>query len=275
MRDERFIYVYCIATPDAATAARDLEGIEDGLAPFTIAAAGLAAVASEVPAAGYDEAVLKERLKDIDWAGRKGLRHEAVVETSTLAGATIPLRFCTLFGSRERVIELLERHAARLRTILDDLEGKAEWGLRAYLDRARFEAALAAAAQDPAPGAGGGRAYLQAKKAALDARGRADRSLAEALAQTFAAHQEVAARAVVQPVQPVPEAGATLVLKAAFLVRMADRARLETAAAAERSRLAPLGIELRLTGPWPPYAFVPALEAAEAEDGLPAAEVRS
>jgi hypothetical protein len=257
-----YLYVYCIGGPGIAEAAAGLGGVEDGRAPFVVAAGDLVAVASEVPAEGYAEAALKERLHDLGWAAEKGLRHERVVETCTLAGPTIPLRFCTIFESSERVAALLERHAERLRAILADLAGKAEWGLRAYLDRPRFDAALEAEAREAAatPGATGGRAYLERKKAAMDARARADRALAEALAATFSAHQEAAARAAIQPVAPGTQPAGDLVLKAALLVPQSERERLERVFAAERARLEPRGIALKLSGPWPPYAFVPPLE---------------
>jgi hypothetical protein len=260
-----FLYVYCIGAPEVAGALAGLEGVEDGRPPAAIEGAGLVAVASEVPAADYREDALHERLADLVWAGERGLRHERVVETCYLAAPVVPLRFCTIFETRERVAALLARYAGRLRSILADLRGKAEWGLRGTVDRARFAASLA-----PKPAAegvaAGGRAYLEAKKAARDAQRAAADALARALDEVVETLAGAAERAVRQPVGAGLEAG-DLALRAAFLVPLAGREAFEAAVARERERRATAGIELRATGPWPPYSFVPALEPGEAEVG--------
>ncbi len=269
MSDARLVYVYCVSAPGVEAALAPLEGLEPGLAPYAIAAPpapGLVAVASDVPAAGYAEDALRARLLDLDWTGAKGVAHERVVETCFLAAPTVPFRFCTIFADRGRVEGLLARHGERLAEILRALAGKAEWGLRAYVDRARFEAhhaAERAAAARPAAagqGKGAGRAYLEAKKAKEDARRAAGDALAGALASVYAAHEAMADDAVRQPAGDAGE----LALKAAFLVPLERRAGFEAAAAAERARRAPQGIDVRVTGPWPPYAFVPRLEREEA-----------
>jgi hypothetical protein len=264
-------YVYCIGRAGAARALAGLDGIEDGAPPAAIAtdrAPGLVAVASEVPAKGYSEAALHGRLQDLGWAGEKAIRHERVVETCFLAGPVIPLRFCTIFESAARVEDLLARHAARLHEILRALEGCAEWALRAYLDRPRFEAATAAraaAAAAPAPAATRGRAYLEAKRAALLAREATAGALARALDDAHEGLARAALRGVRQAVPPVDASGDELVMKAAYLVPLAGREAFEAAAAALRDRASADGIALRLTGPWPPYSFVPPLETVEAD----------
>jgi hypothetical protein len=60
----------------------------------------------------------------------------------------------------------------------------------------------------------------------------------------------------------MPEAGARLLLDAAFLVAKGDAAAFEAALAEGAGRLAACGCAATLTGPWPPYNFV---EEAEAE----------
>jgi hypothetical protein len=257
--DTSYVYVYCVSAPEAVPALAGLDGVEPGAAPYAIESRGLVAVASDVPADRYGQEALRQRLADLAWAGARGIAHERVVETAFLAAPTVPFRFCTLFETRARVVGLIERYEARLQEILRELAGKAECGLSAYVDRARFDAWAAAEAAKAAParpGVGSGRAYLEAKKAAQDARRAAGEALSRVLSEVYAVHDAAALRAVRQPAGDQGE----LALKAAFLVPLAAREEFEAVAAAERARREPQGIRLRLTGPWPPYAFVPRLE---------------
>lgn len=267
MSDAPLVYVYCVSAPGVEAALGSLDGLEPGLAPYAIATGrtpDLVAVASDVPAAAYAEDALRARLLDLDWTGPRALAHERVVESCFLAAPTVPFRFCTIFADRGRVEDLLARHGRRLGEILGALAGKAEWGLRAYVDRARFEAQHAAGSEAAAKAGGAargaGRAYLEAKKAREDARRSVSEALAGALADVLATHRASAVGAVRQPAD---EAG-DLALKAAFLVPLDRRAEFEATAAAERARRAPHGIDVRVTGPWPPYAFVPRLEREDA-----------
>jgi hypothetical protein len=263
-----FLYVYCIGRPAIAGALAGLGGIEDSGPPLAIAARGLVAVASEVPAAAYGTEPLHERLTDLAWASEKAWRHERVVETCFLAGPIVPLRFCTIFEARERVEALLEGHAPRLEGILDALKGRAEWGLRGYLDAK--PAGSRPGTQELGGSQAGGRAYLEAKKATRDAKKTAALALERALEDTVAALGRAAERAERQPVPPLDAAGDRLALKAAFLVPLDARAAFEATAATETARLAPQGVALQVTGPWPPYSFVPPLEAGrEVAEGAP------
>ncbi len=258
-----FVYVYAITSPRTASSLAGLAGLEPDAPPRLIAHGGLAAVASDVPGDVYSEEALRERLVDLAWVGEKGIAHERVVETCFLAGPTLPLRFGTIFRDDASVAELLERSAERLERILADLTGKVEFGLRVHVDRPRFEAAVAAdvaaRAAPGAEGAGAGRKYLERKKAAATARRSSSEALAEALAEIYAAHAGAALAAVRQPV-----AGeGSLLLKAAFLVPASERQAFEAASRHTAEARRPQGIDVVLTGAWPPYAFVPPLEPRE------------
>src|SRR5689334_25441869 len=96
----------------------------------------LAAVACAVPLADYGEDALESKLADATWTATRALRHERAVEHFARRGAVVPLRFGTIYLRREGVARMLEENGGRLRAVLSRLEGREEWGLNIYVERA-------------------------------------------------------------------------------------------------------------------------------------------
>ncbi|HLM57997.1 MAG TPA: GvpL/GvpF family gas vesicle protein, partial [Pyrinomonadaceae bacterium] len=141
MKGERgeAIYVYCVGASRALAPHAD-EGvpgaIEEGTPVSLVGSGALAAAVSPVPLADYGEGALESRLADATWTAVRALRHERVVEHFARRAAVVPLRFGTIYLRRESVAEMLERDAARLLSVLGRLEGREEWGVNVYVDRA-------------------------------------------------------------------------------------------------------------------------------------------
>lgn len=71
--------------------------------------------------------------------------------------------------------------------------------------------------------------------------------------------EEIAVEAVLSPPQRPEASGHPLpmILNGSYLVADAEQAGFEEAVTGPARELPPSGIELRMTGPWPPYSFVP------------------
>ena len=259
-------YVYCVgAREDLAPL---VEGptpapIEDGARIELVEGGGLAAVVCEVPLADYGEEALRGRLQDPAWMATRALRHEAAVEHFARRAAVVPLRFGTIYLSREAVGTMLGARGAGLRSILARVEGREEWGVNVYADRAKTREAVARVSQrlvemdEQAARAAPGQAYLLRKKIdalrADEARAETRRAAAEIEDALSAASDGTARLRVLK--DEASEHG-DLAAKLAFLVRR--EAFTEFRAEAERlaQKFAPLGLQLELTGPWPAYNFV-------------------
>lgn len=267
---EGALYVYCVGArdelarlfggglPDAMEGGRDIElvGRED-----------LAAVACGVPLADYGEGALESRLADATWTATRALRHERAVEHFARRATVVPLRFGTIYLSRENVARMLEERAGQLRAALARLAGREEWGLNVYAERATLReqvASLSERLREMEAGAASsppGRAYLLRKKidALRDEEARSEtRRAAAAVESELSEACDGAARLRVLK----DEAGehGELAARLAFLVRREGFEEFRAAAERLAERYAPLGFRFELTGPWPAYNFAAANE---------------
>ena len=271
--EARALYVYCVGARDAL--ARVFEGelpaaIETSERLELIAAGELAAVASAVPLSDYGEEALGSRLEDAAWTAVRALRHEGVVEHFARGASVAPLRFGTIYLRRESVAGMLEERGAELRRVVARLEGREEWGVNVYAERAQMKAEVARLSprlremSERADAATPGQAYLLRRKieALRDEETRAEtkRAVREMEAALAAASAGAARLRLLK--DEANERG-QLAAKFAFLV---PRERFgEFRAAAERlaEQYAPLGFRIELTGPWPPYNFASDGESTE------------
>ena len=207
----------------------------------------MAGVASRVSMVEFDEAALPERLADAEWLERKIRAHEQVLEAALGNGAVVPCRFCTVYRDEADLRRFLSERGQGLVEALARVEGRVELGVKAF--------AAAGHGGNEADRAESGRAYLEARRREKQVREELGRARAELAAEL---HQRLLAGAedgVVLDLQSRDVSGRVdeMAFNGAYLV--ADRARFEEAlAAAVRDHA---DVELELTGPWPPYNFVP------------------
>ncbi|MDX6726744.1 MAG: hypothetical protein QOK49_1549 [Baekduia sp.] len=215
--------------------------------------AELAAVASPVSLEQFGELGLQESLEDLDRLETLARAHERVLDEALRMGAVVPFRICTVYEGVERVHEMLERERRPLAVALRRLCGMAEWGVKAY--RVGPDDGTSATTSAPAPS---GTDYLARKRSARDAAETARRAVDAAAEDVHARLRERAAGAVLSPPQDRRLSGRDdeMVLNAAYLVADDDAPEFSSLFADLSQRLrAREGLELTLTGPWPPYHF--------------------
>jgi gas vesicle protein GvpL/GvpF len=238
--------VYGVAKDEPALA--QLEGVE------LIRRGPLAAVAREVPLDEYGEEVLPGRLNDREWLERNALAHEDVLQAATSVTTVVPLRFGTIYRSREHVEEMLEERGDELSTTLERVRGHVELGVKAWVDRAALERTLGPE-EEPAAG-GPGAAYLRQRRLEEE---RSRELTARCIELAEEAHGRLAlvsAAAVSNRPQSRALSGRSeaMVLNGAYLVRDGDE-RLRSEVERLAGEHASLGVEYEVTGPWPPHNF--------------------
>jgi hypothetical protein len=210
---------------------------------------GLSVLVSSVDLDEFGEAGLRRNLEDLSWLETTARGHDEVVRFAAARGATAPMRLVTVCLDDAGVRSRLDESWDRIVEALERVEGRVEWSVKAF-------APTSAPEERTAPvGAGGGAAYLRARKAAVEGR----RALDEAAMSTAEqVHEELARRAVASrrlPPQDPRLSGfeGRMTLNAAYLVEKADG----DAFAAEVARISEEHPEARLSagGPWPPYSF--------------------
>jgi Gas vesicle synthesis protein GvpL/GvpF len=220
----------------------------------------LAAVVTPAPAVDFDQPGLDAHLQDAAWLESKIRAHEQVLERVLAHSSVLPFRFCTIYRSEESVRGFLRERRAELEAALGQLAGRVELGVKAFADRKRLAHRLGSGVQDEGLGEGesGGRAYLErrlAEQRSADDLERVALELVEAWHEELMAHAAAGTFLRLQ----TPEASGRpddMLMNAAYLVEANDRGFID-AVAALRGEYEALGIVFELTGPWPPYNFVP------------------
>jgi hypothetical protein len=243
---EPLVWVYGVVSEGSEPALRD--GV-DGHRVRLHRHGDVTALVSDVPGDHFGEQALKARLEDMDALESLARAHESVLQAALASGAVVPFRLCTIYASPERLDAMLDRENASLIATLKRLDGMHEWGVKAFLR------APAVATAEPAAT---GKEYLSRKRELREA-DEAGRDESETLvAGIHARLTEVAAAAVLSRPHDRQLSGreAEMVLNGAYLVPRDGADGFQAIVEALGRRHEPDGIELELTGPWPPHHFV-------------------
>jgi len=231
---------------------------------------GIGAVCSQAELEEFCGESADAHLQDLAWLGPRVCRHEAVVEEISDRVPVLPAGFATLFTSLDSLRQFVHDRRDAVAGFFTELGDQREWAVKGRLDRGQAlagpgstgrPAADDRAADDRAPAASPGARYFEQKR--IQARWERDfhlrliefrRRAVAALAEHAGAFRE---RKVPAPLEA--ETGAEVVWNWAFLVSPAalDGFR-ECLERLNRGEAFP-GLTLTLTGPWPPYSFVPDL----------------
>ncbi|HYN86812.1 MAG TPA: GvpL/GvpF family gas vesicle protein [Pyrinomonadaceae bacterium] len=261
------LYVYCLGEREQLSALFEEESlpasVEEGAALELVEAAHLAAVVSSVPLSDYGEGAIEARLADPAWTAARALSHQQAVEFFARVADVVPLRFGTIYLTRERVAAMLEENADALGAVVERLRGREEWGVNVYADRDALKEKIVEASErlrgmaQQAEAAAPGQAYLLRKKIeslrADESRAEMKRVASEVETELGAAAEGAARLRVFK--DESSERGEAVAAKLAFLVARGRFEEFREAAESLAARRAPHGFRFELTGPWPAYNF--------------------
>jgi hypothetical protein len=258
-------YVYCVAEKSAA--AEILEqtsplAIEEASSLELIDHDDLSAIVSQVSLQDYSEEALAARLNDASWTAIRAMRHEHVLEHFTKRTSTVPLRFGTIYLNRSGVETMLREQEANLTAILGRLQGREEWGVNVYCDRAVLLENIKKVSPrlreltDEAKKASAGQSYLLQKKIETlktdEAKIEVGRA-ADQIEKRLTDESEGATKLRILKVETTEHG--ELKAKFAFLVLKSNFKSFHEAAEELARELEQAGIRIELTGPWPAYNF--------------------
>ncbi len=263
------LWAYCVLRPDDPSL-EDLSGVAAS-APVTRVEAGeLAALVSAVPLAEFGEEPLRRNLNDLGWLERVARAHEAVLDRALRATTIVPLRLCTIYEDEASVRAMLERKHDALAEALALLDGRQEWGVKLLVDPEKLAAAArsrnqdASTLEDELEGSTSGGAYMLRRRLERQVREAASGLAGELAEQVHARLQDWTVDAVSRPPQNRDLSGheGEMLLNGAYLVEADRVGGFQELVAELEDRHRDLGARLELTGPWPPYNFVPGGGAA-------------
>jgi Gas vesicle synthesis protein GvpL/GvpF len=224
----------------------------------------LAALASRVSLEEFDEAHLPELLNDPAWLERKIRAHEQVLEHALASSSVVPFRFCTVYRTESELRRFLNERESHLASVLRHVDGKVELGVKVFIDRERFAGSLGSHSAEArelearVSRVEGGRAYLEQRRLDQLVSRELERFAREVVDGSHARLCEVAEVGILGPLQSPEVSGRSdeMLLNGAYLVR-AGAVELREAVAELARQHAELGVTFEVTGPWPPYNFVP------------------
>jgi len=215
---------------------------------------GLTAAVGTVGLDEFGEEGLRRNLEDFDWLAATARAHDAVIAAIARFGPVVPMRMATVYLDDQRVSRLLEARRVDFVNALRHVTGRSELGVKAYADPD-----VLTGQQEPAEQTTGakmsGTAYLMRRRKALAANDDAFRIAAE---HADRIHSQLLRHSVDGKRKPAPDRSLSnrkdwTVLNGTYLVD-ADDIDAFSALVATVGRDTP-GIELEITGPWPPYSF--------------------
>lgn len=258
-------YVYGIVPAEDAASLAGGSGVDPEREVVAVRSGDLAALAGPVTLADFAPDALRERLADQSWMAERVFAHEAVLRRCVEAGSVVPMRFATIVTDEAAVRSFLAESGEVLRSALDALRGRQEWGVKAYADWGRLRSHLGAG-EDEGADATSGAAYFTRKRQQREGRTRAQdaaRGIARAVHDELS---DIAERATLlalrEPEEGEPQ-GESMVLNGAFLVALDRLDRFHAAVDRLAAEHGDAGMRMEVTGPWPPYSFVD-LSAQEA-----------
>lgn len=243
-------YVFCFA-PARKIAGLELNacGWED---PLGIEITGdVAAVISRVSRGRFEGPEAEQNLADLHWLLPRVEAHDRVIATAMAAAPVFPLRFGTLFSSRQALAIEIARRRRGLLGFFSAMAGREEWAVKALLvkDRAVEARRLALFRAEVVESGPVGRNYLlrQRQKA------QAELALGPWLAQ-LASGLERELRGLCESVT-VRTPTDPVFGNWACLVGADGVERLHREIARLSASYTDLGVELHCSGPWPLYSF--------------------
>ncbi len=204
------------------------------------------------------------RMKDLAWIGPRACRHEEVIEEVMRFSPAFPASFGTIFSSFDALEKLLDVHYDKISRFLDKADGKEEWAVKGLLNRAQarksFSTLMLSREEERLASMSPGKRYL----AEQQIRSSADSELFTRLKKVIKGigndlcrySSEFRERKVFSPDSESME----MVLNWAFWIKREDRDDFRAGICIANEQHDMQGLLLQLSGPWPPYSFLPNLD---------------
>jgi len=259
-------YVYGVLGSDNNQPVEGLpeEGIDPAYPVYGLPYQAIQAIVSKVSLQEFGQEELEANLEDMRWLEAKVRAHQCVIEMVLASHTLIPMRFCTIYRGESRVQETLAQHYDNFVETLAYLEGKQEWGVKAYCDGKtlvqRVEdvsdrvKALEAEMEQKSSGA----AYFLKKKVDETIAEEVERVSDEYAQRSHDRLSGHAGESVVNLLQSREITGRkeAMVLNGAYLVDEEQLAAFRAELERLEEEYGDLGLSYDMTGPWPPYSFV-------------------
>jgi len=247
----------------------DIKGIDDVGKVFFAPYNDIAAVVSEVSLKEFDsEEIEKKAKEDLQWIKDKASRHDEVIKAAIkLDGdslAIIPMKFGTIFKTKESLSDSLRKNYLKFKKLLEVLEGKEEWSMKVYLKPRLLESeikktsAIIKEKSKELCSMPAGRTYFLEKEidelAATEARKSISGYISVFLEKIKPLAEEVKENKILE--KEITQKREPMIFNGAFLVKKEKVDEFQKEIQKLRAGYEKIGFAFESSGPWPPYNFV-------------------
>jgi hypothetical protein len=262
-------YLYCVMKNRRVPLVFLTKGIDEKREVFIHVYKGLDAVVSMVPLDELDsETIQAKASNDLQWIKEKAVIHEMVIEEALRNGqeivSLIPMKFGTIFKEEKTLQATLDQCHEQFREMLAKLEGKQEWGSKAYLtDLQKLEQVVKehnSAIQEKAreiKALPEGMAFFMEEELNEVISNEVNRELDRVVEGIYESLSQQAESSVRNHILGRELTGKRepMVFNAAFLVAVREIEKFKDAARKLNQEIRKSGLNLEFSGPWPAYHF--------------------
>jgi Gas vesicle synthesis protein GvpL/GvpF len=234
----------------------------------------LSALVEPVADEEFSPGVLDDKLQSLEWVAAQASRHQAVLEQVMRERPVVPARLCTMFSGPSALQAQLGEQEQRFHALLDALEGREEWSVKVFCQRAMLERDIATREgldHDVGAPAAPGLAFLYHKRRRAELLRLVDAAIDDCVDDVLEHVEGLAFATRLRSLlseQTTGREDAMMLNVAALLDHGADEVLAGELDEVSEHHGGRISIELR--GPWPAYSFCnePPAPTASGQGGL-------
>ena len=260
------LYVFGFVPKGTLPGDLEIDGIEPG---HTVIQEDLSTVNAVVSYVQMSEFVGEEaelRLQDIEWVAPRAVNHQCAIEKIMEVSPVLPAQFGVLFSSKDNLEKFVLSNHAAISEFLELISDKNEWGVKVYWDSLQTKQLLKETEFGPQvqqlAELSEGTRYFKEKQLNSEIEKKVTDRLRSILVDSSTQLSNVShdARKRKIVIDDSSEDGQRMVANWAFLLQTARTDEFMSIIKEINANSSRNGISLRVSGPWPPYSFVPSLE---------------
>jgi len=236
------LYVFGVVRTDNASAEdfEGISGISDDTSVRLLSCGALTALVSATPDPKFSPDAIKTSMADSDWLKEQVRRHADVLAEAQSVQTIIPLRFGCVMPNPSKVKKFIDAREESLMDALTRLHNRSEFSVRVHFEDVSTDDELSGVPSGVAD-------FL--RKAASDVEHAPN---ADGIADRIHSHlSRFSGEAMRNPVLD-----SDMILNATYLITMASEEEFRAEVRKLSSEFHALGIQIEVSGPWPPYHFV-------------------
>jgi len=189
--------------------------------------------------------------------------HEDVVDILMKSTTVVPFQFGTILKDEQAALKMLQEYEEKFKNLLSKFVGRAEWGMKVYANQQEFIRYMVQIEpefkhlEEKREGLSKGAAYLLGKKMEEELKENALTRLVEVSEVIFHKLGKAAYEGKLNKTMPQKLTGKKkeMILNTVYLVEREKAATFCRKGKRLMEHYKVMGLELEVSGPWPPYSF--------------------